>query len=101
MSVYQSSEKDERSSTKIGDEGGGEAWGGHGEGDELAEEQHEQQAPYILPLELHEPEHGSLGSDQLQKQDLYGGSPVNKEGRRPKKNDRWRAVRDWQMDRVQ
>jgi hypothetical protein len=40
-------------STKICNEGGGEACGGHGEGDELTEEEHEQQAAYILPPELH------------------------------------------------
>ena len=100
--MYQPSEKDERLGTKIGDEGGGEAWGGHGEGYELAEEQDEQQAPYILPLELHEPEHGSLGSDQLRKQDLYGGSLANREEEETEKeNERWRAVQDWQMGRMQ
>lgn len=58
----------ERLNTKISNEGGGEAWGGHGEGDELPEEQHEEQAPYI-PLELHQGEQSSRqpGSDQLQK----------------------------------
>lgn len=69
----------ERLNTKISNEGGGEAWGGHGEGDELPEEQHEEQAPYI-PLELHQGEQSSRqpGSDQLQKGEAYY-TPANKE----------------------
>lgn len=44
-------------STKCGNEGGGEAGDGHGEGDELAKEEHEQLPPCILPLGLHDREH--------------------------------------------
>ena len=41
-----------RLGTKIGKEGRGEAGGRHGEGQELAEEEHEQQTPRILLLDL-------------------------------------------------
>lgn len=47
-----------RTGTKISNEGGGEAGGGHGEGHELPEKEHEQQAPCVFRLDLHGSEHG-------------------------------------------